>query len=257
MKKLALKPLTRLDRNSRILDIGSGNNCLDISTHLIDLMPESNAERPADLERPAAKEFKIGSIEAIPFSDGFFNFVHAAHVLEHVEVPAKALSELMRVAPAGYIETPAASTEQGSILSETKTGWDFHRWYVWSFPEMDCLRLKPKTQSNLFRYCDCRYGKAFSRLLGFVKFQDLDPVLPYHCKMMQFNWSGTIRYEIWGEDQQGRREARHGCTCMYAAFFAHTKMYFRNWFQIRRRRDLKARFPEAYRILRSNGQSDF
>ncbi|MEK6579167.1 MAG: class I SAM-dependent methyltransferase [Bdellovibrionota bacterium] len=250
MKKLALKPTVKLNRNSKILDIGSGNNCLDISTHLIDLMPLSNEERDGNLETPLMKEFREGSIEAIPFQSHYFDFVHAAHVLEHASDPQKALSELVRVAHAGYIETPAASTEQGAIHGnkrDNKVGWDFHRWYVWAFPEMDQLYIKPKTVTNLFEYCSCRSGLAYARIVEITRFQDLDPVLPYHCKMTQFNWRGSISHEIWGEKQQGR--GGPDCNCMYSAFFSHLKIYFRSFWQLRRRIEFKRKFPDAYGVV--------
>ena len=51
MKKLALK-IKIPKKTGRILDVGSGNNCLDIATHIVDLMPENDAERGGGVLRP-------------------------------------------------------------------------------------------------------------------------------------------------------------------------------------------------------------
>jgi len=48
----------------------------------------------------------------LPFKDKAFDFVIASHVLEHTPDPEKFLTELQRVAHAGYIETPDAFMER-------------------------------------------------------------------------------------------------------------------------------------------------
>jgi SAM-dependent methyltransferase len=50
--------------------------------------------------------------ENLPFKDKAFDYVIAAHVLEHSPFPEKFLAELQRVARAGYIETPDAFMER-------------------------------------------------------------------------------------------------------------------------------------------------
>jgi uncharacterized protein YbaR (Trm112 family) len=54
----------------------------------------------------------LGFVENLPFRDGAFDFVIASHVLEHSVQPEKFLSELQRVARAGYIEVPDAFMER-------------------------------------------------------------------------------------------------------------------------------------------------
>jgi SAM-dependent methyltransferase len=247
MKKLALKmPISRV--TGRILDVGSGNNPLDIATHLVDSMPHRNAEREADLEVPPGVEFKEGNVEAIPFPNGYFDFAHAAHVLEHVGSPEKALSELTRVARAGYIETPAAVYEQGAFLHQEVPGWSFHRWYVWAFPGMERIYFKPKTAANVKQYCPCAAGQFFERLIALADLKDLDSLMPYHCRMTQFTWRGRIERELWDEGRQGGGGA--GCICFYSAFFAQTRRYFSSWRYLLKRLKLRRKFPLAYTAIK-------
>jgi SAM-dependent methyltransferase len=45
-------------------------------------------------------------VEKTPFADKEFDFVYCSHVLEHVQNPETACSELMRIGKRGYIECP-------------------------------------------------------------------------------------------------------------------------------------------------------
>ena len=63
---------------------------------------------PSVSDRPTV----IGFAENLPFKDKTFDFVIAAHVLEHSAHPEKFLSELQRVAKSGYIEVPDAIMER-------------------------------------------------------------------------------------------------------------------------------------------------
>jgi uncharacterized protein YbaR (Trm112 family)/antitoxin component of MazEF toxin-antitoxin module len=54
----------------------------------------------------------LGAVERLPFRDQAFDFVIASHVLEHSSDPDAFLSELQRVARAGYIEVPDAFMER-------------------------------------------------------------------------------------------------------------------------------------------------
>ncbi|MGH8520590.1 MAG: class I SAM-dependent methyltransferase, partial [Gammaproteobacteria bacterium] len=105
-----------------ILDIGSGGAPFWRSNVLMDRYVDNDIQRPAALI--VDRSMVCGDIHAIPFQNKSFNFVHCSHVLEHVQDPAKAIGEMMRIAKAGYIETPSAFQEL-AILN-----FPFHRWFV-------------------------------------------------------------------------------------------------------------------------------
>lgn len=256
MKTLAI-PFKPPRVNGRILDVGSGNNPLDIATHLVDFYPENDHERGGNLDIPSGKEFKEGNIESIPYPEGFFDFVHAAHILEHAQNPEKALSELSRVAGCGYIETPAAAIEQGTHLpGEAGPGWSFHRWMVWSFPDHPVLYLKPKTPATLEATCSCDAAEAYRKLTAAVNLAELDRHLPYFCKMTQFLWRGTPQFEIWREDQNGHTDERlRRCSCAYSAFFAWGEKYLSSLSQLRRRWRFRREFPAAFQIYKTASKS--
>lgn len=93
-----------------VLEVGSGGNPYPRSNILLDAY-EDTRERHWDAlihDRPTVLSFG----ENLPFKDKAFDYVIAAHVLEHTPHPEKFLAELQRVARAGFIETPDAFMER-------------------------------------------------------------------------------------------------------------------------------------------------
>jgi len=110
-----------IPRDALVLDIGSGDNPHGRADILCDRHIVAQIDRPGAffLDRPLV----VGDAHHLPFRDGAFDYVICSHVLEHTDRPEELLAELMRVARAGYIETP-------SSLSEKLGGKVFHRVYV-------------------------------------------------------------------------------------------------------------------------------
>lgn len=101
---------TPVDSLALVLEVGSGGNPYPRSNVLLDAY-EFTRERhwaPLTTDRPTV----LGFVENLPFKDKAFDFVIASHVLEHSKDPEKFLSELQRVAKAGYIEVPDAFMER-------------------------------------------------------------------------------------------------------------------------------------------------
>jgi SAM-dependent methyltransferase len=116
----------RIGSQDLVLDVGSGASPALRANVCADKFPVDKTERGGQAIR-RDRPFVIGDVSALPFADDSFDFVICSHVLEHVEDPARAVAELQRVAPRGYLETPSAVWERA-------TGFPFHRWMV-SFEE--------------------------------------------------------------------------------------------------------------------------
>lgn len=117
-RRLGLEPLawalrrfhTPVDPQALVLEVGSGGNPYPRANVLLDAY-ESTRERhwvPLATDRPTV----LGFVENLPFRDQAFDFVIAAHVLEHSSDPVRFIAELQRVARAGYIEVPDAFLER-------------------------------------------------------------------------------------------------------------------------------------------------
>lgn len=99
-----------IHKDALVLEVGSGGNPYCRANVLLDAY-ESTHERhwaPLVTGRPTV----LGFVESLPFKSGCFDFVIASHVLEHSSNPQQFLSELQRVAKAGYIEAPDAFMER-------------------------------------------------------------------------------------------------------------------------------------------------
>lgn len=97
-------------KDALVLEVGSGGSPYARANVLLDAY-EVTRERhwaPLIADRPTV----LGFVENLPFRDGAFDFVIASHVLEHSPDPERFISELQRVARAGYIETPDAFMER-------------------------------------------------------------------------------------------------------------------------------------------------
>jgi SAM-dependent methyltransferase len=62
-------------------------------------------------------------MEKMPFPDKEFDFARCHHVIEHVQDPEKACSELIRIAKAGVLSFPP-------MQAEIMFGRRDHRWFV-------------------------------------------------------------------------------------------------------------------------------
>ncbi|MDQ7083787.1 MAG: methyltransferase domain-containing protein [Sulfurovum sp.] len=99
-----------VDKNALVLEVGSGGNPYFRSNVLIDAYLDTRERHYTKLisDRPTV----LGFVENLPFKDNSFDFVIASHVLEHSKDPEKFISEIQRVAKAGYIEVPDAFFER-------------------------------------------------------------------------------------------------------------------------------------------------
>lgn len=98
-----------IESGYRVLEVGSGGNPHPASDVLLEkYLDNSHRLKSIQIDRPTV----LADACAMPFKDGAFDYVIAFHVLEHVEQPERFIAELMRVAKAGYIETPNAIYER-------------------------------------------------------------------------------------------------------------------------------------------------
>jgi ubiquinone/menaquinone biosynthesis C-methylase UbiE len=145
-------------------------------------------------------------VESLPFKDKTFDYVYASHVLEHTRNPEAACQELMRIARAGYIETPSPFYEQGYNYPHPNRGWSFHRWFVYTGEE-DTLIFEPKTGQTIDDFCDCRHGQFIKRVYRSAgDLNRIHRVLPRECNYTVLHWVDSFKFSV-----KNKAEDRTGC----------------------------------------------
>ena len=120
-------------RSQRVLDIGSGGHPFPHATLLVERFLELSRHRYDPLVT-AGKPLILADIECLPFGDKSFDFVYCSHLLEHVDHPVKACSEIMRVGRRGYIETPTFGKD--ALFAWAK---NMHKWHVTAIAHNLCF----------------------------------------------------------------------------------------------------------------------
>jgi SAM-dependent methyltransferase len=107
-----------VSKDALVLEVGSGASPYFRANVLCDAYEETQERffTPLVHDRPTVLAF----VESLPFKDNAFDFVIASHVLEHSSDPKRFITEIQRVAKAGYIEVPDA-------FMERLTHYGFHR----------------------------------------------------------------------------------------------------------------------------------
>lgn len=119
-----------------VLEVGSGQNPSPRADVLCERFVADSTERNAEPPR-VDRPFVVGDIYHLPFRDRSVDFVICTHVLEHLEDPLRAIAELTRVAPRGYVETPSA-------VWERLHSFPFHRWFITEEEGAMVFRAKPR-----------------------------------------------------------------------------------------------------------------
>ncbi|MDD0815394.1 class I SAM-dependent methyltransferase [Curvibacter sp. HBC28] len=188
LRRLGLDPLawalrrfhTPVPASALVLEVGSGGNPYPRANVLLDAY-ENTRERhwaPLASDRPTV----LGFVENLPFKDHAFDFVIAAHVLEHSSAPAQFLSELQRVAKAGYIEVPDA-------LMERLNPYRDHRLEITCRDQTLLIRKKAGWQH------DVEVVELYEDRVKRVMTQDLIPRHPFEFHV-RYYWDQHISFSV-------------------------------------------------------------
>ncbi len=172
---------------SNVLDIGSGNDPFPYATVLADRYLELTPHRDGEIKRDV-RPLVICDIQHLPFKDNAFDYVYCSHVLEHVDDPILAVTELERVGPKGYIETP-------HFMTDALFSWaaERHKWIVQSidhclvFFEYDERRAAGVRQSH---WLDIIFSQEYHPLQDLF----LDNLDIFYCMIC---WHRGLRVNVY------------------------------------------------------------
>lgn len=175
-----------VSKDALVLEVGSGASPYFRANVLCDAYEETQERffTPLIHDRPTVLAF----VERLPFKDNAFDFVIASHVLEHSAEPERFLSEIQRVAKAGYIEVPDA-------FMERLTHYGFHRLEITDSAEGLIIRKK-KNHIQDEEVVALFHNKArafFPKWVARFPFQ-------FHVRYYWSKDTGGIRYQVLNPD---------------------------------------------------------
>ncbi|MDO8363029.1 MAG: class I SAM-dependent methyltransferase [Actinomycetota bacterium] len=174
-----------------VLDVGSGDKPHWRADVLLDRFPddEHSVQRSGAAAARTPRPLFDADAGAMPFADKVFDYVICSHVLEHVLDPGAAMSEMMRVGKAGYIELPVASSAR--ILD-----FPSHLWWCSVHVDADgddVLTFDAKTALSFHGEID---GWARSEPVH----ADLQKLFAKHLtsRLITFSWTDSFRFDVRG-----------------------------------------------------------
>jgi SAM-dependent methyltransferase len=175
-----------VDAAALVLDVGSGDKPHWRADVLLDryVGDEHGGQRSGSSSARVDRPLFDADAADMPFADQAFDFVICSHVLEHVEQPDRVISELTRVAKAGYIEVPSAASAK--ILD-----FPSHLW--WVTLEDGVLVFTAKTSAYFDADIDRYLTDSGMR-------QPLANLLDRHIdhRVIELPWRDTVAYRIVG-----------------------------------------------------------
>ncbi len=175
-----------------MLEVGSGDSPCPRSDVLFDMSLEGNERVGGKTVRD--RPLVLGQAERLPFKDKAFDFVIAFHVLEHSRDPKAFLSELERVANAGYIETPSLWGEHVQPLTMHRLEVGLEE--VKGEPQ---LVIRKKSAAAPDPVLAAQFRPVIERRLGLPR---LDP----EAWVTRYFWKDKIRYRILNPEEPIRWE---------------------------------------------------
>lgn len=170
-----ISPGFRINKNSLVVDIGSGEKPFWRADVYVDKLSLGNVQRATKFDTIHDLGMFVDSdVAKMPFKDGAFDFSFASHILEHVENPASVINEITRISKSGYIEIPNG-------IIETIEPFASHLWFVFREKKKLIFVRKSKKMHEIL----CANGKNYRSLLGKVN-------EPFN----RLYWKKKIEFEI-------------------------------------------------------------
>ncbi len=166
----------------RVLDIGGGSQPFARADVVVEANPDDASHRGG---RAAVidERFVNARAEKLPFPDRHFDFAISRQVFEHVDDPAAACRELMRVARRGFLEMPAKAYD---LLAGPNPG---HQWFV---SVVDDTLVFERRRFVRHPFGHPGLGRVLnSDELQFVAHRELKNVTN-----VQFYWEGDFAFEV-------------------------------------------------------------
>ena len=151
-----IEQLCMTNKYDKILEIGPGTVPFNLATEFIGCN-ETIKHHYIDIDIDK---------ELFPYEDKQIDFIFCRHVLEDIQNPDFALSEIFRTCKSGYIETPSPLIEITKnvdihSLSNMYCGYIHHRYIVWSNIKKNEIYFLPKYSCILDHMLNSKDSKIY------------------------------------------------------------------------------------------------
>jgi SAM-dependent methyltransferase len=170
-----IAPGLAVGRGELVVDIGSGDRPFWRGDVFFDDLGQRDEQRSSG--GPTVHSlgpFVSGDIRRMPFRDGAFDFSFCSHVLEHVDEPAAAIAEIVRVSRRGYIEVPNG-------VAESMAPFHMHLWFIYVTDEQLVFVRKSKRMHDILTANGRQIGNDSGRMRE-----------PF----VRWRWSGDIAFSV-------------------------------------------------------------
>ena len=171
----------------KILDIGGWFAPCKQAQYMVDIMPyetmnlkEAYGEGEMQIKPENYVQMDISSMDRLPFEDNQFDYVICRHTLEDIMNPLNVCKEMIRVAKAGYIETPSRLYE--STKGVERPAWCGHYHHRW------LVEIENNEISFMFKPHNMHSRKQFYfRRMPWQKFKN-------EYANVYLEWDGSFKY---------------------------------------------------------------
>lgn len=176
--KRKIEPGFKVDKNSLVVDIGSGDKPFWRADVFVDKLSLGNVQRTTKTNTiKNLGKFVDSDVNKLPFKNKAFDFAFSSHLLEHVEDPGRAIGEMTRIARSGYLEVP------NGVL-EVMSPFNSHLWFVFEDQGKLVFYRKSKKLHAVLKNNSINYSKHLGQIS--------EPFIRVY-------WNKSIKYEIVNE----------------------------------------------------------
>lgn len=184
-----------LEKDAKILDIGSGQNPYPPAQVVVDKYAHDNSQR---LGRECVvmphQTLVVEDAADLPFEDNEFDFVFSSHTIEHITRLPEALEEISRVGKRGFIAVPGNDFH---IMTDKKEYG--HKW-VCRY-ENGILRVREKKDweycEELQEFHELLHTQGAAVTIGGNSYTELWENIYRYIWEVRFVWKEKIKYEFY------------------------------------------------------------
>lgn len=177
--------IKNISENDLVLDIGSGDKPFWRADVIVDkYLTDDQQRHSGSMLYDKNKIFIEGDVENLPFKDKSFDFVICSHLLEHVENPDKAISEIVRVGKKGYIEVPFG-------IVDLLMPFPPHLWFC-DYRDKTLVFYQKEKEKNFFIQQTETFGKQFfnNPLMQYLLAKN------YTSIFVTLYWKNNLKYKV-------------------------------------------------------------